>query len=524
MQILRFPIILLLSLFRQMVDIIATMLNIDRITLNRGNKEILKNISLTLGPNEKVGLVGVNGAGKSTLLKIVCGIEEPDLGSVSFKGTMSYLAQETHKEMDVNNHPNLTIGEYLIIEKNIEVEGWEIKKLLNNLKMEDKDCDSKLGELSGGQKIKVEIIKILLEESDLLILDEPTNFLDIPSAEWLMRYLITYPKAVLAVSHDLRLMNKGISKIWFLNEKTHDVEVYRGNYEQFLKVKALRDEFLVKQLVSEEKKVKKVFELAQGLSGRKSIKEKKRAARKFEQAKELKENVKELQFKVMKGKRMQLNIPTPSQSNKQVLEVENISKEYVKGKEVLKNVSCNVQRYDRLAVIGKNGAGKTTFLKILAGKLKQDDGTYKWGYNTNVGYYSQENEDLDFNKTVWENVYKLDWGQMDKRRFLGGFLISGDMVEQKVSTLSGGEKTRLALAKLFAGGYNVLLLDEPTTYLDPDSQRVLLQALKEYKGTIILVSHEPHFVRDLGIEKVLLMPEEYFGYFREEYIERVGIT
>lgn len=498
------------------------MLNIKNISLSRGNKQILKNISLTLGEDEKVGLVGVNGAGKSTLLKIVGGLEEPDLGSISFKGTMSYLAQETHREMDVNDHPDLTIGEYLIIEKNIGVEEWEIKKFLNNLKMDDKDCDSKLGELSGGQKIKVEIIKILLEKADLLILDEPTNFLDIPSAEWLMRYLVTYPKAVLAVSHDLRLMNKGLSKIWFLNESTHDVEVYKGNYDQFLRVKSLRDEFLVKQLISEEKKAERRFELAQGLSSRKSTKEKRKSARRFEEARVLKENVKVLKEKMVKGKKMHLNIPVPAQSNKLVLEAEHISKAYVKGKDVLKDVSCNVQRYDRLAVIGKNGAGKTTLLRILAGKLEQDSGTYKWGFNTTVGYYSQENEDLDYNMTVWENVEKLEWGLLDKRKFLGGFLIAGDMVNQKVSTLSGGEKTRLALAKLFAGGYNVLLLDEPTTYLDPDSQNILLQALKEYKGTIILVSHEPHFVKELGIEKVILMPEEYFGYFRDEYIERVG--
>ena len=499
------------------------MLNIDQITLNRGNKEILKNITLTIGTNEKIGLVGVNGAGKSTLLKVICGLEEPDLGNISLKGSLSYLAQETHKNMDVINHTNLSIGEYLIIEKNLDIEEWEIKKLLNNLKMEDKDCDSKISELSGGQKIKVEIIKILLEKSDILILDEPTNFLDIPSAEWLMKYLITYPKSVLVVSHDLRLMNKGISKIWYLNDRTHDVEIYKGNYEQFLKVKALRDEYLVKQLETEEKKAQRVFELAQGLSGRKSIKEKKRAARKFEQAEALKSNVKELQSKVAKSKKMQISIPVPMQSNKQVIEVSEISKEYIKGFSVLKDISFEIERHDRLAIIGKNGAGKTTLLKILAGKLKATKGKYKWGYNTKVGYYSQENEDLDFSKTVWDNIYKLDWGNIDKRKFLGRFLITGDMVDQKVSTLSGGEKTRLALAKLFAGGYNVLLLDEPTTYLDPDSQNLLLEALKEYKGTIILVSHEPMFVKNLNVDKVLLMPEEYFGYFKEEYINRVGI-
>ena len=498
------------------------MLNIEKISLNRGNKEILKNITLTIDTNEKIGLVGVNGAGKSTLLKIVVGREEPDLGAVSFKGGISYLAQETHRGLDVENYPELTIGEYLIIEKNIEVEEWEIKKLLNHLKMEDKDCDSRLGELSGGQKIKVEIIKILLEGSDLLVLDEPTNFLDIPSAEWLMRYLISYPKSVLVVSHDLRLMNKGLSKIWYLNDQTHDVEVYKGNYEQFLKVKALRDEFLVKQLESEEKKAQKVFELAQGLSGRKSIKEKKRAARKFEEAKVMKEEVNELKMKLTRSKRMKIGIPTPIPSSVNVLEVKNISKAYIQSIPVLRNISFNVQRGDRLAIIGKNGVGKTTLLKILAGKQEAISGSYEWGYGTDVGYYAQENEELDLNLTVWQNVERLDWGNMDKRKFLGGFLISGDMVDQKVCTLSGGEKTRLALAKLFAGRHNVLLLDEPTTYLDPESQKILLNALKEYKGTIIIVSHEPVFVNELGIEKVLLMPEERFTYFKDDYLERVG--
>ncbi len=500
------------------------MLNIENITLKRGNKEILNNITLTLYSTDKVGLVGVNGAGKTTLLKLIAGLEEPDYGDIQIKGSVSYIAQETHNQMDIDNFSNLTIGEYIIVQKGIDSEEWEIKKLLNHLKMSDKDCDSKLSELSGGQKIKIEIIRILLEKSDLLILDEPTNFLDIPSAEWLMRYLITYPKAVLVVSHDLRLMNKGITKIWYLNERDHKVEVYRGNYEQFMKVKELRDEFLFKQLLSEERKAKKMFQLAQTLSGRKSIKEKRRAARRFEQAKELKENVKELEMRTRKGKKMQVSIPVPQQSNKLVLEVKNISKEYVKNIPVLRDISFEVERYERVAIIGKNGVGKTTLLKILAERLEPTTGSYKWGFNTNVGYYSQENEDLDYSKTVWENIYKLDWGSIDKRKFLGRFLLTGDMIDQKVRTLSGGEKTRLALAKLFAGGHNVLLLDEPTTYLDPDSQSVLLNALQEYKGTILLVSHEPNFVKNLGIDKVILMPEEYFGYYKEEYIDRVGIT
>lgn len=507
------------------------MLSIEKISLARGERDILKNISLFVGPNEKIGLVGVNGAGKSTLLKIVSGVEEPDLGLVRFNGSMSYLSQEIHREIGIKRGSNisnadqyLTIGEYLILERDLSVEEWEINKLLNHMNMKDKDCNSVLHELSGGQKIKVELIRILLEQSDLLILDEPTNFLDIPSAEWLMGYLINYPKAVLVVSHDLRLMNKGLSKIWYLNERTQSVEVYNGNYDQFLKVKELRDEWLVKQLKSEERKAKRMFEYAQALSSRKSTKEKMKGARKMEKAIEMKENVKEMAGKLSKSKKMHLSIPTPIPSSKHVLDVSSISKSYIKGIPVLRDVSLDVERKDRVAIIGKNGAGKTTLLKILAGKLKKTKGTFKWGNGVTVGYYSQENEDLDYEKTVLENVYGLDWGDIDRRKFLGRFLISGDMVKQQVKTLSGGEKTRLALAKIFAGKYNVLLLDEPTTYLDPQSQEILLNALKEYTGTVIIVSHEPDFVRGLDINKVLLMPEEKYSYFKEEYITRVGIV
>lgn len=506
------------------------MLSINSVSIARGERDILKNINLFLGQGEKIGLVGVNGAGKSTLLKIIAGIEDPDLGNISFKGKMSYLSQEVHKEIanndisKVNPKIKITIGEYLIIEKGLEVDEWEINKLLSHMNMSDKSSNSVLSELSGGQKIKVELIRILLEKSDLLILDEPTNFLDIPSAKWLMSYLVNYPNAVLVVSHDLRIMNKGISKIWYLNEREQNVEVFKGNYDQFLKQMEQKEVLLVKTLKAQERKAKKIYDSATVLAGRGSSKEKKKAARKFEQAEKVREDVKKIEQKLLKSKKMKIGIPTPSNSARLVLKVQNISKEYIKGEKVLKDISFDIERKEKFAIIGKNGVGKTTLLKILAGKLKQSKGKYIWGDGTNVGYYSQEYEDLDYSKTVLENVYGLDWGDIDRRAFLGRFLITGNMVNQKVKTLSGGEKTRLALAKIFAGRYNVLLLDEPTTYLDPDSQKILLDALKEYKGTILLVSHEPEFVRQLGIDKVLLMPEEKYSYFKEEYIGLVGIV
>ncbi|MDX9739053.1 MAG: ABC-F family ATP-binding cassette domain-containing protein [Candidatus Dojkabacteria bacterium] len=506
------------------------MLTINSVSLSKGEKEILKNITLFLGQNEKVGLIGVNGAGKSTLLKIIAGKEEADLGEIQFNGNLSYLSQEVHKEIGntqiskiETSSYSITIGEYLIVERGIEVAEWEINKLLNHMNMGDKDSNSILEELSGGQKIKVELIRILLEKSDLLILDEPTNFLDIPSAQWLMSYLVNYPHAVIVVSHDLRLMNKGISKIWYLNERVHSVEVYKGNYDQFLKQIELKEEWLVKTLKSQERKAKKIYESAKTLAGRGSTKEKMKAARKFELAEREKQKAKDISQKLVKSKKIKIAIPTPLNCSRNILKVENISKSYTKGVPVLKDISFEIEKREKFAIIGKNGAGKTTLLKILAGKLKQTKGKYTWGAGTSVGYYSQEYEGLDYNQTVMENIYGLEWGDIDRRAFLGRFLITGNMVNQKIKTLSGGEKTRLALAKLFAGRHNVLLLDEPTTYLDPDSQKILLEVLKEYKGTMLLVSHEPEFVRKLGIDKVLLMPDEKYGYFKEEYIDIVGI-
>jgi ATP-binding cassette subfamily F protein 3 len=382
------------------------------------------------------------------------------------------------------------------------------------MQMKDKDSDSILRELSGGQKIKVEIIRILCEQPDMLILDEPTNFLDIPSAEWLMNYLLSYPKAVIIVSHDLRLMNRSLDKIVYVNERTNGIEIFKGNYEQFLKLKSLQDAWLAKQITKEERKAKRLFESAQKISARKKDAEKKRAAKRFEQVKVIKEDIKKKQALLVKSKKMRFNLPKIQTSSRNVLEVSNVSKEYIKGVPVLKDISFNVERGEKIAIIGKNGVGKTTLLKILAGKLEKDKGDVKWGGNTSVGYYSQEYEDLDYEKTVFENFTIPTLNDLEKRKFLGNFLLSGDMVMQKVKTLSGGEKTRLTLANIFARDFNVLLLDEPTTYLDPDSQKILLNVLREYKGTILIVSHEPVFVKELDIDKVLLMPEERYTFFK----------
>jgi len=342
------------------------MLEIKNIHINLGGKDILEDVSLNIYNGEKIGLVGINGAGKSTLLKSIVGEVDLDLGNIVSDGKITYLSQEIHKEIEYVDDEELTMGEYLLIEKNIDAEEWQIKKMLNHLKLEDKNTESKMFELSGGQKIKIEIIKILLEQADLLVLDEPTNFLDIPSSEWLMKYLISYPKSVLVVSHDLRVMNRALSKIWFLNEKKHNVEVFKGNYTAFLKQKAFQDEMVVRQIENESRRMKKVFASATVLAGRKTVKEKKRSARKFQEVQDMKEDLKSKQELLRKSKKMRITLPLIEQSSKRVLDVENIHKEYIQGVPILKDVSFEVRRGEKIAIIGKNGVGKTTLLRILA--------------------------------------------------------------------------------------------------------------------------------------------------------------
>ncbi len=503
------------------------MLEIKHLSYEVGGKTILKEINLFLGWGEKVGIVGVNGAGKSTLLKLIVGKLENDGGEINIVGTYSYLSQEIHKDIEFKySDQSLSIGEYLILDQGLDIHEWEINKFLNKLNMDEKDSDSILNELSGGQKIKVELIKVLCKNPDILILDEPTNFLDIPSAQWLMKYLTNYKNSVLVISHDLRLMNRGLSKIWFLNELTHRIEVYKGNYDKFLKLKSIQDETLVREITNIEKNAKRLEKSAQQLAGRKTYKEAKRASKRFDMVRELKEDIEKKEKLLSKSKSIKIKLSPVQRCAREVLVISNLSKRYGTNT-VLKDINMEIERGQKVVVIGKNGVGKTTLLKILAGKLKQSKGKYRWGNNVNFGYYAQEYEDLDYSKTVMQNVREVGtsqiWVDQYWRNFLGKFLISGDMVNQKVKTLSGGEKTRLALARLFAQDINVLILDEPTTYLDPASQVILLDALKEYKGTVIIVSHEPEFVSGLNPDRVLLMPEEKFTYYDRKYLGRVGL-
>lgn len=508
------------------------MIHINNLSYTIENREILEKVNLVVNKGEKIGLVGVNGAGKSTLLKIIAGILEPIEGDIQKKNVkISYLEQEVKRSIDElsqtisKSETNLSIEEYLVLKKGLDIEPWEIAKYLNNMNVADKGPEDSFMNLSGGQKIKVEIIATLNSNPDLLILDEPTNFLDIPTSEWLMKYLCDFRNSVLVVSHDLRLMNRSINRIWYLNEITHKVESFNGNYDKFLIFKERQSEWLVKALKNEEKRVKKMIITAQTLSGRKSSNEKVRAAKLLNKALEKKKDIEEEKVKInTKSKKMRLRFEIDQVSSKKVITARGVSKRYGK-LNVLNSVNIDIERGDRVIVVGRNGIGKTTLLKILSGNLKQDGGSIEYGSNLKIGYYAQEYDGLDYSKSIIDNFLEDDnarkLGRYRILQILSGFLFQESRIDQKVETLSGGEKTRLALAKLIVKNNNLLLLDEPTTYLDPKSQDILLDSLKEFKGTMVLVSHVPDFVKGVNPDKVLLLPEERYTFYEDRYLNRV---
>jgi ATP-binding cassette, subfamily F, member 3 len=502
------------------------MLKIQNLSLQLGNKHLFDHVTIKIEPKEKIGIVGVNGSGKSSLLKTIMGQIKLEDGKIDMEGKIAYLSQEVHIENKAISDNDLTVEEYLVLNLDNIIETWEISKLMNQMNLDGKDPDSKISEMSGGQKVKVEIIKILLSRPNLLILDEPTNFLDIPTAEWLMGYLTKYPEAVLVVSHDLRLMNRAINKIWFLNEFTKKIDVFNDNYENFLVKKALEDENLAKRLKDQDKKVVQLHAKAEklkiGLEGKGAL-----SARMHDKADAMKEEVEEARKGLQKSAKMSVKFEVKQFPGRRILDVNNLAKSYG-NHQVLKNVTFEVIRGETTVIIGKNGAGKSTLLKLLTGNIEANSGSFEWGHNVDYGYYAQEYEGLDYKQNLYDNLrndVRLDnLYEQDIRRILGTFLFSGDKVNQDVGTLSGGEKTRLAIAKLFAGGFNTLILDEPTTYLDPTSKGILLDALKKYEGTLILVSHLPDFVQELEPERVILMPEEKSCLYHEKFLDRVGLV
>jgi len=413
---------------------------------------------------------------------------------------------------------SLSVHNYLDPQNNKE--DFELKKVLAGLELESLLLSSSSKNLSGGQKTKLALAKALLNEPDILLLDEPTNFLDIKGKKWVMNFLSHYPKTLILISHDINLLDKYIDKVIAINTHTLKIEEYHGNYTKYLFLKKQKDELLKREVVSEKKHI---LQMKKGLikmaryTSEKGVRQrtqlKKRIQRIVDMLPDLPPEIRAIHFK----------LPEPTRAGEVPLIAKNIHKSFG-DKQVLTGVSLSIKRQEHIALIGPNGVGKSTLIKILMGLVKQDKGEVEKDVNLKIGYYSQEFESFDMDLTIVDLLYKFTpASEATIRPLLARFLFSNNKIFQKVSTLSGGEKTRLAIALLLLQNYNLLILDEPTTYLDVMSQRVILEALKQYQGAMLIVSHTEDFIKGLKPTRTLLLPENKLVFWSEELTDKISL-
>ncbi|MEP7047793.1 MAG: ABC-F family ATP-binding cassette domain-containing protein [Ilumatobacteraceae bacterium] len=538
------------------------MLQVQALAVEVGGRQIIDGASFTVMSRDKVGLVGRNGAGKTTLFRVLGGALEPTGGKILRKGGFGYLPQDPRIAGLLDGRTAIThvlsgrgIDEELIrLEKlRITMEedasdrnvsrysqaqdefatsgGYgaesEARAMAAGLGLHGDRLELPIGVLSGGERRRVELARILFAGSDVLLLDEPTNHLDIDAKTWLLQFLRTYRGALLVISHDLELLDEAITRVLHLDrpaeEAVGELVEYKGTYSQYRAARAADEERLSKKAVLQAKEIARIQTIVDRF-GAKATK----AAMAHSKEKQI-VRLEAQRVQVSKGDRtLRVKFPDPPASGGTVITARDMSKGYG-GPAVFEDVSFDVGRGDRLLVLGLNGAGKTSLLRILAGETTANVGHFNFGHNVNVGYYAQEHDNLQPEATLLDNIRAavpsdVVLTETQLRGMLGMMGLTGEKVYQESGTLSGGEKTKLALAMLMVGRNNLLLLDEPTNNLDPPSRQSVTDSLKSWKGTIVFVSHDTEFVEQLHPTKVLLMPDGQVDYFNNDWLELVSLA
>lgn len=520
---------------------------------------IIENISFSINDNEKVGLIGLNGAGKTTLFNILTDNLEPDSGEIyKAKGKkLGFLKQNTYIESnktimdemltiyeevinlenDIHNisHKISSFTEnddqeelHILMEKYVkmnekfeEMDGYSFKSLikgvLRGLGFSEIEFGKPINLLSGGQKSRVMLAKLLLEKADILLLDEPTNHLDIEAISWLEKYIKDFTGVVIIISHDRYFLDNTVNRI-FLMENTA-LKAYNGNYTEFIKKRKVEKEQEQKLYDEYEKDIEKQEEQIRRLHAYGS---KRNIRQAFSRQKAL-DKIKKMEKPSVDSNKVKLKFTAKVKSGRDVLTVENLDVSFNEYK-VFENIQINIYKGEKVGIIGPNGIGKSTLLKVIAQKINDYSGTVKLGHHVSIGYYDQEQTNLDSENTVideiWDHNPELNY--YDIRTMLARFLFNGDDMYKIVGELSGGEKSRLSLLKLMTSNANFLLMDEPTNHLDIDSKEVLEDALLNYDGTVLVVSHDRYFLNKVANKIVEMSKDcsfEYLGNY-DYYVQK----
>jgi ATPase subunit of ABC transporter with duplicated ATPase domains len=527
------------------------------IELRAGARLLLEGASFRVGPGDRVGLVGRNGAGKTTLTRVLAGEGEPAAGTVARGGEIGYLPQDP-RDVDLEEIAldrilsargldeavrrmrsaekrmadaaddaarEKAMRRYGNAEAHFMSQGGyaaesEAAAIASSLGLPERILAQNLGTLSGGQRRRVELARILFSGAETLLLDEPTNHLDADSIVWLRDFLKSHKGGLIVISHDVDLLEATINRVFHLDANRGEIDVYNMGWKAYLTQRETDERRRKRERANAEKQADQLQKQADRM--RATATKAKAAQNMARRAERILGGLEETR---RSDKVAKLRFPTPAPCGKTPLRAAELSKSYG-SLEIFTDVDLAIDKGSRVVVLGLNGAGKTTLLRILAGVDKPDTGEVLPGHGLRLGYYAQEHETLDAGRTVLENMRTAapDLLEPEMRKVLGSFMFSGDTVDQPAGTLSGGEKTRLALATLVVSAANVLLLDEPTNNLDPASREEVLGALRSYEGAIVLVTHDEGAVEALDPERVLLLPDGVEDLWNPDYADLVSLA
>ncbi len=519
--------------------------------------------ALRIQPGDRIGLVGRNGAGKTTTLRILAGESQPYAGSVERIGEVGYLPQDPKEgDLDVLARDRVlsargldtlladlekvqalmaevvddaardkAVRRYGVLEERFSALGGyaaesDAGRICASLGLPDRVLTQPLRTLSGGQRRRIELARILFAASEgtgsntTLLLDEPTNHLDADSIGWLRTFLQSHTGGLVVISHDVELLADVVNRVWFLDAVRGEADVYNMGWQKYLDARATDEQRRRRERANAEKKASALRTQAAKM-GAKATK----AVAAQNMLRRAERMIAELDAERVADKVAKIKFPTPAPCGKTPLIVKGLTKTYG-SLEIFTGVDLAIDRGSRVVVLGLNGAGKTTLLRLLAGVETADAGGIEPGYGLKIGYFAQEHDTLDNAATVWENIRHAapDTGEQDLRGLLGAFMFTGPQLEQPAGTLSGGEKTRLALAGLVASTANVLLLDEPTNNLDPASREQVLDALRSYAGSVVLVTHDPGAAEALNPQRVLLLPDATEDFWSDTYRDLIELA